>query len=275
MPPNLTRRCWAAIDLAALERNLKRIRQALSPEINYVAVVKADAYGHGLHPTVARLMHSGADMFAVANVAEAAAVREIGPGWPILVLGPMLPEEAGFAIDYDLICTISSQEEVDRLELAGRNAGRTVSVHLKVDTGMGRAGVWHDEAPALCAHILACPHVSLDGVFTHFSSADTDPEFTVRQRDLFLSTLRRCKGLAGRALSIHADNSAGLGTFSEDSPINAVRVGLLQFGILPYEGSLLSRVEPEPVFSFHTRVGLVKTVPSGTGISYGRTRIVD
>ena len=273
--PVIPRCCWAEIDLGALERNLKRIRQALPPHIKYVAVVKADAYGHGLHPTVARLMHSGADMFAVANVAEAAALREIGRGWPILVLGPMLPEEAPFAIEYDLICTMSSPEEVQRLEQVAAKAGRIVSVHLKIDTGMGRAGVWHTEAPALYARITACRHLSLEGVFTHFSSADTDPEYTDRQRTLFLNTLLRCEGLASRNLFIHADNSAGLETFAEGSPINAVRVGLLQFGILPYEDSLLARVEPEPVFSFHTRVGLVKTVPAGTGISYSRTRVVD
>ena len=86
-------RCWAEIDLAALERNLRLIRASLPPHMRYVAVVKADAYGHGLHPVAARLMHAGADLFAVANVTEAATLREIGPGWPILILSPLLPSE--------------------------------------------------------------------------------------------------------------------------------------------------------------------------------------
>jgi alanine racemase len=240
-----------------------------------VAVVKADAYGHGLHPTVARLMHSGADMFAVANVTEAAAVREIGPGWPILVLGPLLPDEDHFILDYDLIATVSSLIEVERLEALARGAERRIPVHLKIDTGMGRAGVWHTDAPALHARIRACPHLVLEGVFTHFSSADSDPAYTEQQRRLFLQTLARCDDLDVSRLMVHADNSAGLRTFAESSPFNAVRVGLLQFGILPYEDSLLARVEPEPVFSLHARVGLVKTVPAGTGISYGRTHIVE
>ena len=93
--PHLPLRCWAEIDLAALERNLKLIRASLPPHIKYVAVVKADAYGHGLHQTVARLMHAGADLFAVANITEAAAIRELGPGWPVLVLSPLLPRVAG------------------------------------------------------------------------------------------------------------------------------------------------------------------------------------
>jgi alanine racemase len=267
-------RCWAEIDLGALERNLKRIRQELPAHIKYVAVVKADAYGHGLHQTVARLMHSGADYFAVANIAEAAAVRELGPGWPILVLGPLLPEEDRHVVEYDLIPAISSAGELERLERVAAAAGRTIQVHVKVDTGMGRAGIWHAAAPELVARVRASRHITLGGIFTHFSSADSDPVFTEQQRGLFLEVLARCAATDPSPLLIHADNSAGLESFSTDSPFNAVRVGLLQFGILPYENSLLARVHPEPVFSFHTRVGLVKTVPAGTGISYGRTHVV-
>src|SRR5688572_27766015 len=101
-------RCWAEIDLAALERNLRLIRAALPPQMRYVAVVKADAYGHGLHHVAARLMHAGADLFAVANVTEAAALRELGPGWPILVLSPLLPEEDSNLVVHDLAATVSS-----------------------------------------------------------------------------------------------------------------------------------------------------------------------
>lgn len=271
----LPHRCWAEIDLGALERNLKRIRHALPPHIKYVAVVKADAYGHGLHQTVARLMVAGADMFAVANVAEAAGVRELGPGWPILVLGPLLPREDAKVIEYDLTPTVSSDDEVARLEKLAAGSQRQISVHLKIDTGMGRAGVWHAEAPRVFEQLRDSPHLKLAGVFTHFSSADSDPEFTEHQRGLFLEVLGKLPGAELAELMIHADNSAGLESFTEDSPFNAARVGLLQFGILPYEKSLLSRVDPEPVFSFHTRVALVKTVPAQTGLSYGRTHIVD
>ncbi len=271
---NLPLRCWAEIDLGALERNLKRIRQELPAHIKYVAVVKADAYGHGLHQTVARLMHSGADYFAVANVTEAAAVRELGPGWPILILGSLLPEEDRQVVEYDLIPAISSMAEIERLECVAESAGRTIQVHVKVDTGMGRAGVWHTEAPTLLARLRQSRYLALAGVFTHFSSADSDPVFTEQQRRIFLGVLAHCAVSDPSRLLIHADNSAGLESFSSDSPFNAVRVGLLQFGILPYENSLLARVHPEPVFSFHTRVGLLKSVPAGTGISYGRSHIV-
>jgi alanine racemase len=264
-------RCWAEIDLAALERNLKLIRASLPADIRYVAVVKADAYGHGLHHAAAHLMHAGADLFAVANVTEAAALRELGPGWPILILSPLLPGEENALTDADLAATISSAEELRRFEAAGRTAGRAISVHLKIDTGMGRVGVWHEEAPNLYAKIAGAEFVRLAGVFTHFASPDDDPSFTAEQRRRFLHALAQCPGLDPATLFVHADNSAGLETMPGSSPFNAVRIGLLQFGVLPHPNSLLAQVRTEPVFSFHTRVGLVKRLPRGTTVSYGRT----
>jgi alanine racemase len=270
-------RCWAEIDLAALERNLRLIRGALPPHIRYVAVVKADAYGHGLQQVAARLMHAGADVFAVANIAEAARLRELGPGWPVLVLSPLLPDEDRFAAEYDVAVTVSTASEVDRLSRAGLAAGRRIPLHLKIDTGMGRLGIWHEEAPDLVRRISASEGVRLAGVFTHFASPDEDPVFTTEQRRRFLGALDLC-GLGGggpEGLLVHADNSSGLETMPGASPFNAVRVGLLQFGILPHTGSFLTQVRTEPVFSFHTRVGIVKRLPKGATVSYGRTRTLD
>lgn len=273
--PTLPHRCWAEIDLAALERNLHRIRAALPPHMRYVAVVKADAYGHGLPQIAARLMHSGADLFAVANVAEAAALREIGPDWPILVLGALLPEEMRLAPEYDLSVSVSSEEEVERLDRAAAAARRHVDVHLKIDTGMGRLGAWHEEVAPVYQAIRHSAYLRLAGVFTHFSSSDEDPAFTAEQRRRFLVALdTQCPGLERERLLVHADNSAGLDTIEQAGPFNAVRVGLLQFGIRPVANSLLSNVPAEPVFSFRTRVGLVKRLPAGTGISYGRTHVL-
>ena len=267
----LPRRCWVEIDLAALERNLKLIRASLPPNIKFVAVVKADAYGHGLHHVAARLMHAGADLFAVANVAEAMALRELSSDWPVLLLSPVLPDEDRYLADYDLAATVSSIEEVRRFDAVGQTAGKPVAVHLKIDTGMGRLGVWHEQASELVAQICTAQGVKLAGVFTHFSSADEDPAFTEKQRSIFLGTLKGFVGFNPQGLFIHADNSAGLETSPGQSLFNAVRIGLLQFGILPHPHSLLARVHTEPVFSFHTRIGLVKKLPAGTGISYGQT----
>jgi len=274
MQARLPLRCWAEIDLDALERNLRLIRATLPAHMRYVAVVKADAYGHGLQHVAARLMHAGADLFAVAQLSEAAALRELGPGWPILLLSPLLPEEDSFLPAYDVAATVSTEEEVARFAAVGQQAGKPLTVHLKIDTGMGRLGVWHTEAPALCAKILATPHLRLAGVFTHFASPDDDPAFTAEQRRRFLAALHGCPGLNLAELFIHADNSAGMETIETAGPFNAVRVGLLQFGILPHSHSVLVRVHAEPVFSFRSRVGVVKRLPAGNTVSYGRTHLL-
>lgn len=275
LSPQLPLRCWAEIDLAALERNLRLIRASLPPQIRYVAVIKADAYGHGLPRTAARLMHAGADLLAVANIAEAAAIRELSADWPVLLLSPVLPDEDRYLAEYDLAATVSSLDEVARFDVVGRAAGRPVAVHLKIDTGMGRMGVWHSGARDCYRAIRAAAGVRLAGVFTHFASADEDPAFTARQREVFLAELGSFDGLDPASLLVHADNSAGLETTPGGTPFNAVRVGLLQFGVLPHPNSMLARVHTEPVFSFHTRVGLLKRLPAGTGISYGRTHVLD
>ena len=236
--------------------------------MRYVAVVKADAYGHGMPQIVRRLMQSGVDYFAVANVHEAAAIRHMGAGWPILLLGPLLPEEEPQLIAHDLTATVSTLEECARLDALGAKHRKQIRVHVKIDTGMGRLGVWHADAPARLDAIDAYPNLLLEGLYTHFSSADTDPAYTQTQRTRFLQAIasKQTEGLL-----IHADNSAGIDTLSPQSPFNAVRIGLLQFGITPYPDSALGRVPVEPVFSFHTRIGLIKTLPKGTDISYSRT----
>lgn len=264
-------RCWAEINLSALEGNIRRIRQTLPPHVRYMAVVKADAYGHGLPQTVARLMHSGVDLFAVANVQEAAAIRELGSGWPVLLLSALLPEEEDQAIALQAIPTISGPEEVERLGEKARQRGIVLGVHLKIDTGMGRLGVWHTAAQDLWQRLHAHPSLRVDGIYTHFSSADSDPDFTAQQRALFLSTYQQLDPAPGPETLLHSDNSAGLESFRGENPFNAVRVGLLQFGILPYPRSLLARVRTEPTFRFVTKVSLVKEIPTGTPVGYGQT----
>lgn len=272
MPATPHLRCWAEINLAAFERNLKRIQHALPKEVRYVAVVKADAYGHGMPQIVRRLMQSGVDYFAVANVGEAAEIRHMGSGWPILVLSPVLPEEQQALIDYDLTATISTYDEATRLNALAEGHRHPLKVHLKVDTGMGRLGVWHEDADQLFQYIRSLPHLQLEGIYTHFSSADSDPDFTCLQRQRFLDAIQ---SIPTEDLLIHADNSASLESLSGESPFNAVRVGLLQFGVPPYPESALGCVKVEPVLTFHTRVGIVKELPAHTAISYGRTCHLD
>jgi alanine racemase len=272
MPPQPQARCWADIDLAALERNLRHIQAGLPAGLKYVAVVKADAYGHGIQPVVSRLMQCGADMFAVANVGEGMQIREIGSGWPILVLSPVLPGEEEALLDYDLIATLSTTEEAERFNQFARKAGTPLPVHVKIDTGMGRAGVWHESAAELLQKVSVMDSLRIEGLYTHFADAPQDSIFTETQRRLFLdatSAFREQQN--GQPLLIHSDSSSSLKSLGGESPINAVRIGLLQFGVPPFPESVLADVIVEPVLSFYTQVGLVKNLPTGTGISYGRT----
>ena len=138
MPKEPQHRCWVEIHLDAFERNLKRIQASLPQGVRYIAVVKADAYGHGMPQIVRRLMQCGVDSFAVANTREAAVIREMGAGWPILILGPILPEEATDLVRDDLTATVSDLSEAKQLNALAQSHTATLKVHLKIDTGMGR-----------------------------------------------------------------------------------------------------------------------------------------
>ncbi len=264
-------RAWVEIDLTALDRNVGRIQAALPKGMRYVAVVKANAYGHGMPEVVARLLQAGVDSFAVANVEEAARLREIGPEAEILVLSPALPEEWPHALSLGLDLTLSSTSEAEELGALAAQRGLRARVHLKLDKGMGRAGVWYSEAPATLAGVRAHPALHLRGLYTHFANADGDPSFTAEQRRRFLDVLKLVPESERAQLLVHADNSSGLDSFAPDTPFNAVRVGLLQYGLQPHPGSFLASLRPEPMLGFHARVVLVKSLPAGTGLSYGST----
>jgi len=271
-PASSPDRAWVEIDLPAIERNVGRIKQALPAHVRYVAVVKANAYGHGMPEVATRLLQAGVDYLAVANVAEAVRLREVGHDGDILLLSPTLPNELARAVQLDLNITVSSVEELQLLESIAVAAGKVAQVHIKIDTGMGRAGVWYEEAEALLKLLGTLTKVRWQGLYTHFSSADTDAEFTRLQRQRFLNILAQVSPEQRAKLLVHADNSAGLESFSQNSPFNAVRIGLMQYGLPPSAGSFLESLKPEPVLSFHARVVLVKNLPAGTSISYNRTK---
>src|SRR6266581_151854 len=130
-------RCWADVDLSALRENLAWIRHRVGAEVKIMAVVKADAYGHGLKQIAALLMQSGADIFGVANLVEAQAIRAVGQGWPILLLGAALPDEFETAVREEVMPTISTIQEARQYATLARRFRKTVRIHVKVDTGMG------------------------------------------------------------------------------------------------------------------------------------------
>ena len=154
-------RAWVEIDLPAIDRNVGRIKQALPPHVRYVAVVKANAYGHGMPEVATRLLQAGVDCFAVANVAEAAILREIGHDADILLLSPTLPTELARAVALGLDITLNSLAEAQALAALVRGRDRRAKVHVKVDTGMGRAGVWHEQAAELFANAFTSAPIAV------------------------------------------------------------------------------------------------------------------
>jgi alanine racemase len=265
-------RCWAEVDLHALRQNLGQIRALAGPGRNILTVVKADAYGHGLRQTAALLMQSGTDIFGVANLAEARAIRAVGQGWPILMLGACLPEEVEVAVREGVMPTLSTLEEARLFSAAAAGHGKVVSAHLKVDTGMGRLGAPVSEAVALLDEVEKLPALVISGLYTHYSSAEEDAAFTRRQKKVFAALVDTFASQGKKFRWLHASNSGAL-LLDPDDFCNTVRPGLLVYGIVPagrrrVRAGMTSRFQP--ALAWKCRVSLVKEVPAGTPISYGR-----
>jgi len=229
---NFPHRSWIEIDFERLENNVRKIKSSLPSGVKYVCVVKADAYGHSMPQALLRFLRGGADIFAVANLYEASRVREVVPDKPVLVLSPILKEERPLAFDYGATPAVSSLAEAKAFADLARERGRTLRVHIKLDTGMGRAGLWHERADEVIPQILALDGIEVSGIFSHLSVADTDKEYTLGQFEIF----RRVAARHARPdMLLHLHNSAAMRYVKVEPPFNAVRMGLIQYGINPYD----------------------------------------
>jgi alanine racemase len=264
----MTHRCWAEIDLDALRQNLAWIRHAVGPKVKIITIVKGDAYGHGLKPIARCLMQSGTDVFGVANLAEADAIRSVARGWPILMLGACLPEEVNIAVREDIMPTISSLEEAVQFSRAACELKKTVRIHLKIDTGMARLGISPNEVPKQLPKILALPRLKLCGVYTHYAAVESDPKFTGEQRHRFNQVLKFFPATE----FAHANNTGGI-LWEPASTYTAVRPGLLVYGVLPDSQRPIAgtwRKHLRSALVWKSRITLIKTVSKGTSLSYGR-----
>jgi len=268
-------RCWAEVDLSALRENLAWIRHRVGPAGKIMTVVKADAYGHGLKQIAALLMQSGTDIFGVANLAEAQAIRSVGKGWPILMLGAVLPDEVETAAQDEVMPAISTLDEARRFSVVAQRLRRPVRIHLKVDTGMGRLGAPPEQARALADEASRLPGIEVCGLYTHYSSVEDDREFSRAQRKRFGQLLQSFLKAGMKLEFVHANNSGAL-LLERQSTYNTVRPGLLVYGIAPPGqrpvASSLNR-HLRPALSWKCRVSLVKEIPKGTPLSYGRAFI--
>ena len=265
----LPHRCWAEIDLIALRNNLAWLRHRIGSENQILTVVKADAYGHGLKQIAAFLMQSGTNIFGVANINEAQDIRAVGRGWPILMLGACLPDEIEHAIKDKVMPTISSLAEAIKFSRIAKKMNKNVRAHLKIDTGMGRLGCSPDKAGELAGLIKHLPNLSLEGIYTHYASAEDKITFSSRQRTIFAKTL---KSIDHKFEFTHANNSAAL-LHEPKSIYNLARPGLLVYGVMPPGKRTppeLIRKHLQPALSWKCRVTFVKNITKGTPLSYGQ-----
>ena len=265
-------RCWAEVDLSALRENLAWIRHRVGAGVKIMAVVKADGYGHGLKQIAALLMQSGADVFGVANLAEAQSIRAVGQGWPILMLGAALPDEMETTVREEVMPTISRIEEARQYATLARKFRKTVRVHVKVDTGMGRLGAAPRQAMELLRQARRLPGIEICGLYTHYSSVEDDAEFSRAQREQFQQLFGSLQKQGWDFPFLHVNNSGAL-LLEQASIFNTVRPGLLVYGVAPpgkrpMASELRSHLRAS--LAWKCRVSLVKQVQKGTPLSYAR-----
>lgn len=262
---------WAEVDLGAITHNLSAIKSLLKPETKLCAVVKANAYGHGTLPVAMTAIHNGADWLAVAIWEEAAEIRRAGYTGPILVLGPSAAEDAPFVVANDLSQTICSLDQARQLSAAAKNCGRTAKIHIKIDTGMSRIGVSPEQFKGLALAVAELPSLEVEGIFTHFATADAvNKTLSYRQFDLFEACIGSLEmdAFLKRPI-IHCCNSAA--TFSlPEAHLDMVRIGIAMYGIWP-SPHVESSIRLRPAFSMKCGIRQIKTLPSGTPVSYGAT----
>ena len=260
---------WAEVNLDNLEHNLKKIGSLLRPNTKTLVTVKADAYGHGLIPVSKRLVASGVDFLGVASIDEGIKLRKAGIKTPILVLGLTLKKDIQPLFDFCLTPTVCDEDFASALDRRAGRLNKRLAVHIKVDTGMGRIGVLHEDAFALVKKIHKLKSVIIEGIFTHFPFADLNRKFTDFQIHLFNKLVADLKKSGIIIPLVHAANSIGLIDY-KDSHFTMVRPGLVIYGLHPKEGL---EINLKPVLSLKTRVIFIKQVPAGYGISYGHAYI--
>lgn len=256
---------WIEVSRSALEHNLAQVRGLLKPGVLLAAVVKANAYGHGVE--AARVLaQAGADMLAVTHLSEALELRQTGIESKILVFSPLLPGQIEAALDAELTLTLTSAEGARMV--SERATGRMVDVHLKVDVGMGRLGVLPDEALQLAQFISNLPGLRLEGVYIHFPTAMShDLSSTRCQLGHFQELLSALAASGRRPPLAHSANSGALLQLPQ-AQLEMVRVGTLLYGQYP-AAFLNGRLSLRPTWKMVTRVTALKDVPEGWPIGYG------
>ena len=262
----------AEIDLQAFQHNLQTLRKYLDPQTQIMAVVKADAYGHGAIPCARIAVENGADYLGAGVIEEGIELRENGLNAPILILGSIFPDEAEDLVRHNLATILCTQSLAQALSKEAEKQDKTVSVHIKVDTGMNRLGISPENLPALLDQVRNLKNLKIEAVSTHFSSAD-DEDLSVTQAQLeeFQTALTILQKEGVHTPIVHCANTSALFKFPE-SHFNMVRPGLILYGVLP-SPSLRPVIDQgenpfQPVMQWKSQIILLKPIAKNQPVSY-------
>ena len=273
-------RTWAEINLDALAHNMREIRRITNPDAQIMAVVKADAYGHGVKECSGALLENGADRLGIATLYEGIELRRLYPDVPILILGSSMESEAEELVKYDITPNVYTYSMAKAMSDAGVKLNKTVKVHIKLDTGMTRIGFYVNDSDNSnvideIVKISKLPMLEIEGIFSHFSTSDeADREYTHLQFKRFMSV---CDALSARGINIpikHICNSAGIIMYPEYH-LDMVRPGVILYGMYPSDDVDKTRLDLKYVMSLKSAVTCVKDIEPGRGVSYGKEYIAD
>jgi len=265
----------ACIDLGAIQNNIRNLKRMTDKKSKFMALVKADGYGHGAVRVAQTALQSGADWLGVARLNEAVELRKAGIDAPILIFGYIHPSQAATIKDLDLVTTVYGLNMAKALSREAKFLNKPIKVHLKIDTGMGRVGMVikpaREQALKKIQEIVKLPGIALKGIYTHFAAADSrDRTYTDLQIDLFASLLEDLKKTGIEFETCHAANSAGIIEFSR-SHFDMVRAGISIYGLYPSCEVDQSKVKLFPAMTLKSIVTAVREVPKGFFVSYGMT----
>ena len=261
---------WIEVNLNAIEHNLKAIKSKVGHETKILAIVKADAYGHGAVKVSQTLEQNGTDMLGVAFQGEGLELRKSNITIPILILNPVLSEQIEDVIQHSLSVTVNNLDIANEISVTAKKHHRNIRIHVEIDTGMGGAGVCPDKALPFIKALFLIENLEIEGVFTHFSSSEEkDKSFTYEQNRKFKEVIKQLENEKISIPLIHAANSAAILDIP-DSHFNMVRPGLILYGIFP--SNYVSRnIELKLAMSFKTRIINLKKLDPESVIGYGRT----
>lgn len=261
---------WAEIDLDAIDHNVRQLKRLLGPTVLLTAVVKGEAYGHGAVSVSRCALAAGADRLAVATPLEALHLRRAGVDGLVLILGPTPPWEAVRLVAQRIMATVMSLPTAQALSGAAAAAGVTATVHIKVDTGMGRYGLLPDEVLPFALALRDLPGLNVEGLWTHFATAgDLDASYLHQQLGTFLAVAEQLRE-SGISVPLRHAASTAAAVCHPESRLEMVRCGLAVYGLYP-SGRCRAGLELQPAMSLKSRVCRLRWLPEGSTISYGRT----